>query len=107
MAVNTLLLDFSVQPSDLKNEQDMSNATTKIENVLRDHLSNLKSVDQFSFDGGFFKLYTSDKGVITAVRVYNNGLITINIEYFKGDGEEGLFDYKVELLMFLCCVFLR
>lgn len=106
MAVNTLLLDFSVQPTDLKTEQDMSSAATKIETVLRDYLTNLKAVDSLPVDGGLFKLYTSDRGVTTSVRVYSGGLITVNIEYFKGDGQEPVLDYKVSAGRFewgLCC----
>lgn len=95
MAANTLLLDFSVQPSDLKTDQDLSAVATKIESVLRDYLTNLKTVNSLPVDGGLLKLYTSDRGVTTSVRVYNSGLITVNIEYFKGDGQEPVLDYKV------------
>lgn len=100
MAVNTLLLDFSVQPSDLKNENDMSTVALKVENVLRDYLTNLKPVDSFAVDGGLFKLYTSDRGVVTSVRVYDSGLVTVNVEYFKGEGQEAILDYKVSFFFF-------
>lgn len=99
MAVNTLLLDFSVQPNDVKSEQGMSTTVAKIENVLRDYLTNLKVVNSLPVDGGLFKVYTSDKGAVTSVRVYNSGLITINVEYFKGDGQEPVFDYKVSFFV--------
>lgn len=95
MSANTLLLDFTVQPGDLKNEQDMSAAATKVENVLRDHLTNLKLVDSFPVEGGLFRLYTSDRGVVTGVRVFGSGLVTLNIEYFRGEGQEPVLDYKV------------
>lgn len=95
MAVNTLLLDFSVQPDDLKNEQDMSATATKVENVLRDHVTGLKVVDSFPVEGGYFKLYTSDGGVISSIRVFSSGLVTLNIEYYRGEAQEPIFDYKV------------
>lgn len=95
MSVNTLLLDFSVQPDDLKNEQDMSAAATKVENVLRDHVTGLKVVNSFPVEGGFFKLYTSDGGVISSIRVFSSGLVTLNVEYFRGEDQEPIFDYKV------------
>lgn len=101
MAANTLLLDFSVQPNDLKNDHDLSVAASKIESVLRDYLSNLKTVNSLPVDGGLLKLYTSDRGVTTSVRVYNSGLITVNIDYFKGDGQEPVLDYKVTILFFI------
>lgn len=97
MAVNTLLLDFSVQPGELKNEQDMSAAATKVENVLRDHLANLKLVDSFPVEGGVFRLYTSEKGVVINLRVFSSGLITLNLEYFRGDGQEPVLDFKVNI----------
>lgn len=95
MAVNTLLLDFSVRPDDLKSEQDMLALSTKVENVLRDHLVTLKMINSLPVEGGIVKLYTSDGGVVTSLRIFGNGLVILNIEYFRGEGQEPVLDYKV------------
>lgn len=95
MAVNTLLLDFSVDQSEVKTESQISVITTNVENILRDYLTNLKLINSINVDGGLFKLYTSDKGAVSNIRVYNNGLITINIEYYKGEKQEPLLSFEV------------
>lgn len=95
MAVNTLLIDFSVDPTETRNESQVSTLATNVEKILRDYLSNLKLMNTFIIDGGIFKLYTSDFGATTNLRIFNNGLITVNIEYYKDDKQEPLLTYEV------------
>lgn len=95
MAVNTILLDFSVDPNCVKNDNQLSVISTNVENVLRDYLTNMKLQNNMMLDDSLFKLYSGDLGVICTVRVFNNGLVTINIEYYKGDKQEPLIDYEV------------
>lgn len=94
MAVNTVLLDFSVDPKEVKNESQLSVISTNVENILRDYLTNLKLISTFSLEGGVFKLYSSDMGSITNVRIFSNGLITINIEYYKGEKQDPLLTFE-------------
>ncbi|GJQ75341.1 hypothetical protein Trydic_g23521 [Trypoxylus dichotomus] len=94
MAVNTILLDFSVDPNCVKNDNQLSVISTNVENVLRDYLTNMKLQNNMMLDDSLFKLYTGDLGVICTVRVFNNGLVTINIEYYKGDKQEPMIDYE-------------
>ncbi|KAJ8980823.1 hypothetical protein NQ317_000556 [Molorchus minor] len=96
MAVNTILLDFSVDPSTVKNESQLPILATNVENVLRDYLSNLKHVNSFNLNGGLVKIYTSDPGATINLRVYDNGLITVNIDYFKGEEQEPIVTLRAE-----------
>lgn len=98
MAVNTLLLDFSVDPAQVQNDNQTSVLLTKVENILRDYLSNLKLINNFNLDGSTVKVFTSDLGTVTTLRIYNHGLITINIEYFKGDNQEPVISFEVIFL---------
>lgn len=95
MALNTLLIDFSVDPAETRNETQVTTLASNIEKILRDYLSNLKLLNTFIIDGGIFKLYMSDFGATTNVRVFSNGLITINIDYYKEDKQEPLLTYEV------------
>ncbi|KAK4878129.1 hypothetical protein RN001_010635 [Aquatica leii] len=88
--VQTTLLDFSVDPKDVKNESQLSILTTNIENVLRDFLINLKLMSTFSLDGEIYKVYTGDMKSVVTLRIFNSGLITINIEYLKGENQDDL-----------------
>ncbi|XP_018567415.1 spermine synthase isoform X1 [Anoplophora glabripennis] len=93
MAVNTILLDFSVDPSVVKNESRLSVVATNVENILREYLTSLKHINSFNYDGGLIKVYTCDPGATVNLRVYSNGLITINVDYFKGDKQEPILTY--------------
>lgn len=85
-----------------------------IESILKDYLANLKSLNTLNIDGGLFKLYSSDFGAITNLRIYNNGLITINIDYYKEEKQEPLLTYEVCIesavqlsVTFFFCLFLQ
>ncbi|KAJ8916577.1 hypothetical protein NQ315_000221 [Exocentrus adspersus] len=93
MAVNTILFDFSVNPSLVKNESRLPVVATKVETVLREYLTSMKQVNSFDFSGSLVKTYTCDPGAVINLRVYNNGLITVNIDYFKGEKQEPLLSY--------------
>ncbi|CAH2005373.1 unnamed protein product [Acanthoscelides obtectus] len=94
MAANTILLDFSVEPAAVKNDNQMQVVATNIENVLKDYLTSLKQVQGLPFQGGLLRLYTADPGVTVFIRIYGNGLITINMEYFKGDKDNPLLTFE-------------
>lgn len=98
MAVNTILLDFSVDPAQVQSDNQISILLTKIENILRDYLTNIKLINNFTVDGSTIKVFTSDLGTLTTLRIYNHGLITINIEYFKGDNQEPVISFEVRIV---------
>lgn len=102
MAVNTILLDFSVDPKLVKDESQLCVVFTNIENILRDFLGNLQVSTSLHVAGGLLKLYTSDFGTVTTVRIFNNGLVTVNIEYYKEEKQEALFSYEVRMISRLC-----
>nr|CAH7712225.1 unnamed protein product [Callosobruchus chinensis] len=99
MAANTILLDFSVEPGAVKNDNQMQVVATNIENVLKDYLTSLKQVHGLPFQGGLLRLYTADPGVTVFLRVYGNGLITINMEYFKGDKDNPLLTFELSKVL--------
>lgn len=98
MAVNTILMDFSIDPKQVKNDSQLSVILTNVENILRDYLTNLKLINTFSVEDGIFKLYSSDLGSIVNIRIFGNGLITVNIEYYKGEKQEPLLSFEVNNL---------
>lgn len=95
MAVNTLLLDFTLDPSQVKNDNQVSTLMSRVEGIVRDFLSNVKPVNSFHLDGSCIKVLTSDHGTMTTLRVYNHGLLTINIEYYRGEGQEPVVSFEV------------
>jgi spermine synthase len=94
MSVNTILMDFSVDPSTVKNESQVSQVCSNIENVLREHLTSLKTLTTVPFDADTLKLYSFDGGVAATLRVFNTGLITLNIEFLKAEAQESHLTFE-------------
>ncbi|KAF5284245.1 hypothetical protein FQR65_LT00245 [Abscondita terminalis] len=88
--VQTILMDFCVDPKDVKTDSQLSILSTNIENVLRDYLSNLKLASTIPVEGEIYKVYTGDMKSILTLRIFNSGMITINIEYLKGENQREL-----------------
>ncbi|XP_044743658.1 spermine synthase isoform X1 [Chrysoperla carnea] len=94
MAVHTVLLDFSFDPALGKTDNQVSNMLTKVENILKDYLHTLKIIHSMHLDGGFVKIFTSEKGCMVTLRTYDHGLLTITWEYYKADNQEPLLNLE-------------
>ncbi|XP_076255614.1 spermine synthase isoform X2 [Rhynchophorus ferrugineus] len=95
MAVNTILLDFSVDPSLTKTDGSFTVLSTNIENVLRDFLTGLKTISSFELEGSLIKIFTANRGTVVNLRIYSNGLVTLNIDYYKGEKQEPLLTLEL------------
>ncbi|XP_073983397.1 spermine synthase isoform X2 [Rhodnius prolixus] len=91
MAVNTILLDFTVKPSQLPYSQQEDLMTNVLENFFP-HLTKVHKREME--DGGFLLFFTAIRGSFLSVRSFPQGLITINIEYYKQDSEEEILSFK-------------
>ncbi|XP_044261657.1 spermine synthase isoform X1 [Tribolium madens] len=94
MSVNTILMDFSVDPSAVKNDSQVSVVSSNIENVLREYLANLKTLTTIRLETDVLRLYSSDGGLSATLRIFNTGLITLNIEYLKVESQEALLSFE-------------
>ncbi|CAL7946042.1 unnamed protein product [Xylocopa violacea] len=95
MVAHTVLLDFTVPSDVILDVEKRSNLKLAIANVLQEHFDGLKPLTESSIDGSFLVLYTGPKGSLITVRGYTEGLITVNIEYYKRDEEEALLDFEL------------
>lgn len=95
MSVQTILLDFSLEPARVGDESGQKTVFGQLETVLKDYIPNLYLVADIKIDGGSLKLLTGKKGTSVTIRVFDRGLITVNIEYFKEDTEDPLISFKV------------
>lgn len=95
MSVQTLLLDFSIDPARLGDESGQKAVFSQLETVLKDYVPNLILAAEVAVDGGSLKLLTGKKGTTVSVRLFDRGLVTVNIEYYKEESEEPLISFKV------------
>lgn len=99
MSVQTILLDFSMDPARLGDENGQKAVFTQLETVLKDYVPNLILAADIKVDGGSLKLLTGKKGTTVFVRLFDRGLVTVNIEYYKEDNEEPLISFKVSSIL--------
>ncbi|XP_064071177.1 spermine synthase isoform X1 [Vanessa tameamea] len=99
MSVQTILLDFSMDPARLGDESGQKAVFSQLETVLKDYVPNLILAADIKIDGGSLKLLTGKKGTTVSVRLFDRGLVTVNIEYYKEDNVEPLISFKCSKLM--------
>ncbi|XP_051173460.1 spermine synthase isoform X2 [Leptopilina boulardi] len=94
MVAHTVLLDFTVSSNAIVDSEKRSNLKSNIANVLKEHFVGLKPLTESYVDGSLLVLYTGPRGSLITIRGYPEGLITINIEYYKRDDEEALLTFE-------------
>ncbi|CAG9560745.1 unnamed protein product [Danaus chrysippus] len=94
MSVQTILLDFSLDPARLGDESGQKTVFSHLETVLKDYVPNLILAADIKIDDGSLKLLTGKRGTTVSVRLFDRGLVTVNIEYYKEDSEEPLINFK-------------
>lgn len=95
MSVQTLLLDFSIDPARLGDEIGQKTVFDQLENVLKEYVPNLIIAAEIKVEGGSLKVLTGKKGSTVSIRLFDRGLVTVNIEYYKEENEEPLINFKV------------
>lgn len=96
MSVNTVLLDFSIDPSRISDEVSRKTILTTIrENLVEKLFPSLLFVYDLHFDDGYMCILTEKDGVMVQIRFFNPGLITINIEYYLQDHQNPKINFDV------------
>lgn len=94
MAVNTYLLDFTIDANALETTESRKQIQETVENALKEYVPELKKESVIDLDGGFLQVLTGSHGIFVTVRGFRQGIVTINIEYYKPDSEEGLLTFE-------------
>lgn len=95
MSVQTVLLDFSLDSHQIEDDLGQKAVFDKIEFLLKEHVSHLILVADIKVEGGSLKILTGKNGFTISVRFFDQGLITINLEYYKHDDAEPIINYEV------------
>lgn len=114
MAVNTVLIDFSVEETKLQEENYRDSVIKGVETVLTNHLKELQPLYSTKLTGNLasqasqVNIYQSIRGALVTLRIFNNGLVTVNIEYYKSNEEEAIISYDVRfnfniVSLYKCC----
>lgn len=95
MAVNTYLLDFTIDQKSFETTESRKLIQETVESGLKEFVPDLKKESVIDLDGGFLMILSGSHGDFVSVRGFRQGIITINIEYFKNDSDEGLLSFEV------------
>lgn len=95
MSANTVLLDFSLDPARIIDEVSRKDIVRLCKEGLEKYLTGLKiSYDMLTADGYLCILNESSSGTIVTIRFFEQGLITINVEYYRKDGDEPKLSFE-------------
>lgn len=95
MAANSVLLDFSIDPTRITDELSRKDIVKVIKENVEKYFGNLKLIYDMLVDDGYLCLLSDNAGVIISLRFFNEGLITLNIEYFKKDSDPQKISFEV------------
>lgn len=97
MAANSVLLDFSIEPARVNDEAARNDIVKVVKENLEKYLGNLTLIYQMQVEDGQLTLLGDSAGVVVTVRFFNEGLITLNIEYYKKASDEQKISFEVRL----------
>lgn len=95
MAANSVLLDFSIEPNRVTDELSRKDIVKVVKENVEKYFGNLKMVYDMLVDDGYLCILSDNSGVIFTLRFFNEGLITLNIEYFKKDSDPQKISFEV------------
>lgn len=100
MSVQTVLLDFSIESSRISDEVARKELIKLLEKSLLDYFPQIHLLYETTTTDGQLCLFAENQTVFLNVRLFNHGIITINIEYFKGEKEKQLLSFDVSKTIF-------
>lgn len=101
MAAQTILFDFTVdteKTSDPKHRQDIAKI---VRNELENIFPQLEMAYQMTMDDGYYCVLAENKDIIVTCRIFQQGLVTINLEYYLEVGKESLMTFDVNIFNFI------
>lgn len=95
MAANSVLLDFSIEPTRIIDELSRKDIVKVIKENVEKYFGSLKMTYDMLVDDGYLCILSDNTGVIFSLRFFNEGLITLNIEYFKKESDPQKISFEV------------
>ncbi|XP_017070870.1 spermine synthase isoform X1 [Drosophila eugracilis] len=104
MAAQTILFDFTLDKDKTADEE----ARQKVAKILRNELEQVfpqlvLAYSMESPENGYFAVLHENKDTVITCRIFQHGLLTLNIEYFLPDGKEPIISFDtmrtVELIL--------
>lgn len=94
MSVQTVLLDFSLDPTRVNNDIECKSIAKSVVEVLEKYFAEPVLIFETTCGDGYLSLF-KDGNTVISIRCFHQGLLTLNIEYFKKDSENGKISFDV------------
>lgn len=95
MSVQTVLLDFSIEPDRLSDGISQKEILKQLQQTLSKYFPDIVLIFETSVSDGHLSIFSEKSTVLLNIRLFNQGIITINIEYFKGDCDHQRLTFDV------------
>lgn len=99
MSVQTVLIDFSIDAVRLADEIARKDLMKLVKAALDKFFTQLKFVCDVQTDDGCLSLFSDRNLTVIQVRIFNAGLVTINIEYYKREQDAPAFTFDVSMML--------
>ena len=94
MSANTVLFDFSIEPARILEEQSRKDILKEIISNLKNYFPSVKLIYELTTEDGFLTILEQGN-VLLHIRFFNDGLITINIEYYRKKDQKEKINFEV------------
>lgn len=96
MALQTILFDFTLDADKTATSSQRQEVARIVRNELEHVFSQLElAYSMESPDNGYFSVLHENQETIITCRIFQQGLLTINVEYYLSDGKEPLMSFDV------------
>lgn len=93
MAAQTILFDFTVDKERTGDAKERQEVAKILRHELEHIFPQLEMAYQMPMDDGYFAVLAENKETIVTLRIFQQGLVTINVEYYLEDGKEQLMSF--------------
>ncbi|XP_071455496.1 spermine synthase isoform X2 [Hetaerina americana] len=95
MAVHTIMMDFTIKSNSPGDSEERQNLINTLESALSTHVKDLKILQTTEVVDGFIVFFLGYKGTLVTARAFEKGVLTVNVEFYKGKDEDPLMNFEV------------
>lgn len=95
MTAQTILFDFTIEKERAGSAKDRQDIAKILRHELENIFPQLEMAYQMPMDDGYFAVLAENKETFVTLRIFPQGLVTINVEYYLEDGKEQLMSFDV------------
>lgn len=101
MSVQTVLLDFSIDPGRITDECSRKDLLKLVTGCLEQDFPDIKIVHDILTADGYLCTLSDRNLIFFTIRCFNHGIITVNIEYYKAEHEPQRLSFDVSIFFYV------